>query len=327
MNIIAKPFLKNVNQRQADIYSHLLSVEAELNKRTEDLNLRDADTTERVARLESQCGQNEARISELLNVVEALKNEIQVRIDKKTDFSTFRKVAVDHDRLCEIYDREHRKEEDLQTLKLAALLNSKSVDVLFDIGANTGQYAKAVLTSGYRGKVVSFEPLSSAHSELKKNASAFPSWEVAERMAIGDRNSVISINVSGNSFSSSLLPMLATHEDAAPDSKYIGQEEAKIVRLDEMAQSFLADNSKCFLKLDVQGFEKQVLAGAENTLRRVVGIQTELSVTPLYEQQALMPEMIKLISDLGFELVDVQPGFADPKTGKLFQVDGIFFRK
>ena len=81
------------------------------------------------------------------------------------------------------------------------------------------------------------------------------------------------------------------------------------------------------MKLDVQGFEHKVLQGAGQVLRRVAGIQLELSLVPLYDGEHLFHPMLHDLEERGYELWSVIPGFVDPDTGRLLQLDAIFFRK
>ncbi len=83
-----------------------------------------------------------------------------------------------------------------------------------------------------------------------------------------------------------------------------------------------------FLKFDVQGFEKQVLAGSKSTLNdRCVVMQLELSFLPLYEGGILIREALDLVYSLGFMLTGLLPVFTDPRNGQMLQADGIFFRE
>ncbi len=88
-----------------------------------------------------------------------------------------------------------------------------------------------------------------------------------------------------------------------------------------------ADSSTIFLKLDVQGFEPQVLTGAAHTLSRASAVQLEMSLVPLYEGELLLSQMCTTMSAKGFDLWDLEPSFRDPATGRLLQVDGIFTRQ
>ena len=81
------------------------------------------------------------------------------------------------------------------------------------------------------------------------------------------------------------------------------------------------------MKIDTQGFEKNVLEGSINSLKYINGIQIELSLKPLYKGSLLYLDMIKYMKRYNFELVSLENGFSDHKTGELLQVDGIFFKK
>lgn len=209
---------------------------------------------------------------------------------------------------------------------LGKLLVAHQVDLVLDVGANVGQYASSLFRIGFEGRVVSFEPLAAAYHQLLERSLSNPKWEVAERCALGDRTGEISLNVANNSVSSSALPMLKSHQDAAPDSVYIGAEITKLVTLDSVADEYIRDARCPFLKLDVQGYEETALRGATETLSKVVGIQLEMSLVPLYQGELPFRQMLDRISARGFELQLLIPGFSDPDSGRLLQVDGIFFR-
>jgi hypothetical protein len=134
------------------------------------------------------------------------------------------------------------------------------------------------------------------------------------------------MNVSGNSVSSSVLPMLERHANAAPAAQYVGQEEVVATTVDEIVSSYDLDPERALLKIDVQGYEREVLDGAAKTLSSFCAVRTEMSLVPLYEGQALMPEIVDHLSRRGFDLWFVEPGFTEPDTRRLLQLDGVFFR-
>jgi FkbM family methyltransferase len=207
-------------------------------------------------------------------------------------------------------------------------LESRYVDVVFDVGANSGQYATGLRRAAYKGRIISFEPLSGPFSILESKASTDPLWD-CQRYALGDFDGTISINVAGNAGqSSSVLPMLKSHQDAYPPANYIGIEDVPIHRLDSVAPDILRLTDVTFLKIDVQGFEKQVLAGSKSTVNdRCVGMQLELSFLPLYEGGMLIREALDLVYSVGFTLTGLLPSFTDPRNGQMLQADGIFFRE
>jgi FkbM family methyltransferase len=201
------------------------------------------------------------------------------------------------------------------------------IDLVFDIGANTGQFASELRTVGYRGRMVSFEPLSEAHKVLTEVSAGDLDWTIHRRGAIGDIDGEVEINIAGNSVSSSLLPMLDSHLSAAEDSAYIGSELVPINRLDSVAPNYIQESDRYFIKIDTQGFEWQVLDGGLDTLAKAQGVLCELSLTPLYEGQRLWLEMLQRLKAEGFTLWSIQKGFTDPRDGRTLQIDAIFFRE
>jgi len=195
------------------------------------------------------------------------------------------------------------------------------------VGANSGQFATGLRQAGFGGRIVSFEPLSVPFSVLERAAAADARWD-CRRCALGDCPGTVSMNVAGNGGkSSSVLPMLKTHEDVLPHAGFIGTEDVTIRRLDSVAPEVLGPDDVAFLKLDVQGFEKQVIAGGQTTVSdRCVGVQIELSFTPLYEGGMLAQQAFDLVHCLGFTLKGYVPFFVDVRSGRVLQADGVFFR-
>jgi len=205
------------------------------------------------------------------------------------------------------------------------LLESHKIDVILDVGANTGQFAKGLRRMGYQGRIISFEPLSSAYSELKCNSEKDAFWE-AFNFALGDIEKAAVINIASNSYSSSILMMLPSHIKLAPESEYVGQEEIKVKTLDSLFSSLCNQADNILLKIDTQGYEKCVIMGAEKTLEFIDVIQLEMSLTPLYKDELLFDKMYELLSKKGYKLVGIEPEFIDIKTGHMLQVNGIFTR-
>lgn len=208
-----------------------------------------------------------------------------------------------------------------------AMLAAHRVNLILDVGANKGQFGRLLRDAGYKGRIVSFEPLAAARKGLALASEKDSLWEVAPQAAIGSEAGEIEIHVAGNSESSSVLNMLDLHAAAAPESVYVGSERVPLRRLDDLAQGYLQQDSVLFVKIDTQGYEDRVLKGAPNILARAIGLQLELSLVPLYEGQRLYDEMIDELKALNFELWGVTPTFVDPKSGRLLQIDATFFRR
>jgi FkbM family methyltransferase len=205
------------------------------------------------------------------------------------------------------------------------LLRRLGVDLVVDVGANVGQYGQSLRDWGYRGGILSFEPMRDEYTALQRLARADGRWDCVHS-AVGAEAGEQTIHVAANSISSSLLPMLERHVTTAPGSAYVGDQRVPVVRLDEAAAQAVSAARHPFLKVDTQGYEEAVLEGAGELLGRFVGVELEMSLQPLYDGQQLMPQMMERMGDLGLRLARLSPGLTDAATGETLQVDGIFVR-
>jgi FkbM family methyltransferase len=190
------------------------------------------------------------------------------------------------------------------------------INTVLDIGANIGQYALWLRESGYKGRIISFEPLSEAYQHLLINSKKDPNWIIAPRMALDNEEGEKFINIASNYVSSSILKMSDILIKAATETVYMCTEKIYITQLDNIVGKYLKINNNIFLKIDVQGYALQVLEGASKILPKIKGMQIELSLVHLYEGQSLYHNMLDYIINLGFELYDILPVFSDKKKWK-----------
>ncbi|HVF52681.1 MAG TPA: FkbM family methyltransferase [Actinomycetota bacterium] len=214
----------------------------------------------------------------------------------------------------------------LSRLILRRVLLDENVSLLLDVGANEGQFALETRRLGYRRSIVSFEPLSVPYEKLEERAAHDPRWET-RRCALGRRSAKRMMGVSANSVSSSLLQIDETHLRAEPASRFVREEKVEVVRLDSLRGELVPPDAPACLKLDTQGFEMDVLAGAQRTLGQVRVVHVELLPAVLYEDQAKMPEVISVLYDAGFEMIDLNREFVDPVTRHVLACNGIFVRR
>ena len=212
------------------------------------------------------------------------------------------------------------------TEQLVTSLNHFNINYVIDIGANVGQFAVEILDNGFNGEIISFEPLSKAHSELVKNSKKYNNWTIYPKSAIGNTDGEIEINISNNSVSSSILNISKKHIDASNESRYIGIEKVKIHKLDSLFSKEQLMNKNIFIKIDTQGFEWEVLEGASNILNDTKGLLCELSFDNLYEGQHLWQEIINKLEQYNFKLWSLQYGLTDKNTGQTLQSDAIFYK-
>lgn len=209
------------------------------------------------------------------------------------------------------------RSEEARTLEL---IRRAGATLVLDVGANTGQFARGILDCGYGGRILSFEPLPDAHRALVENASSHSRWSVAPCCALGRARGELPIYRSRNVASSSMLVMRDEHVAAAPETDTVGAETVQVLALDEVAEVRDARDTTIFLKLDVQGYELEVLAGAERTLPRVAAMLLECSIVPCYEGSPLIGDVLAWLSSHGYQTLDLVPGFQAP-DGQMMQVN------
>jgi FkbM family methyltransferase len=217
---------------------------------------------------------------------------------------------------------------DKSKTRYSKIIDAYNISVVFDIGANRGQFVLELLQDNFNGKIISFEPTTDAHFKLEKLSRKYPNWIVHERVAIGERDGAVKINIAGNSAeSSSILDMKSAHKESAPYSQYFSKEDVKLITLDSIFNNYVMNNDEVLIKIDVQGYEEQVLIGAINSIKKVRAVKIECSLVSLYEGDKTYEFYFDWLKKLGFVLFDLEAGHAHPITGRLLQFDAVFVRE
>ena len=211
-------------------------------------------------------------------------------------------------------------------LQRSRLVATRKIDLVLDVGANTGQTGLEFRDQGYVGRIVSFEPLSGPFAELESAAAQDGHWD-AMQTALGERTGSAQINVSGFSQSSSLLPMDKRHVSLLAESQYVGTETVRISRLDDLFPGLVRPGERILLKVDTQGFELAVLRGADKSLQRIDLVQLEVSFVELYEGGAKYHEVMRLMDEQGFDLVGISLSQFEERSTQFLQADALFVRR
>lgn len=210
---------------------------------------------------------------------------------------------------------------------ILGVIKVQSIDTLWDVGANTGQFAEWIRGVGFAGRVVSFEPLVAAYAELRAKAGAVPGW-TCQNIALGSEERADAVlNVAANSVSTSLREMLPAHAQASKSSVFTGTQTCTVKRLDDVWRDLAPFGSRGLLKLDTQGTEDEVIAGAAAMINESIrAILVELSFVELYTGQAVFPKMYARLVGMGFRPAAIQPVFYNRATFELLQADWLFVR-
>jgi FkbM family methyltransferase len=207
-------------------------------------------------------------------------------------------------------------------LRRPLLLRELGIELVLDGGASDGAWAGALRAAGFGGRILSIEPLQESFELLQRRCAADDRWD-CRRAALGSVGGTVELHVAGNRQSSSTLPMLEVHRRLEPHSAYVGSQPVEQLPLDELVDGAPVPT---YLKLDLQGRELDALHGAARTLAATRAIELELSAVPLYEGQALLPDVLAFLYARGFTLVGVETSFRDRATGDLLQLNGFLRR-
>lgn len=210
--------------------------------------------------------------------------------------------------------------------RITNLLDRHGIDCLFDVGANTGQYARAVRSNGYARRIVSFEPLSDVQDMLRARAASDPLWTVAPRAAVGAQPGTIEINVSGESDMSSILPLDEIAKERLASTRTQRRETVPVTTVAVALDDHAGSAKSVFLKSDTQGYEAQVLDGIADRWGRITGLQLELSLQPIYEGQPDHLALLERLAEQGFRPHLIVPGYWSRHYGRMLEYDAVFFR-
>lgn len=176
---------------------------------------------------------------------------------------------------------------------LKRLLAQLRINCVVDVGANRGQFARELRGIGYTDHIISFEPVTREFAELESAFSHDSKWR-GHKLALGHENTSASIN---------LHPM-STYNSLLPSEQTLPTETIQLRRLDAMFDHIIEHvvEPRVFLKLDTQGFDTQVFRGADGCLSRILGLQSELSIVPIYQGMPHYIEALSLYESAGFAL-------------------------
>ena len=210
--------------------------------------------------------------------------------------------------------------------QLVHALGHHGIDLVVDVGANHGQYARTLRAHGWPGPILSIEPDPRTHALLVRNAAGDPAWTVLPPLAAGALDGTATLARSAESDMSSLLAQGALLRTLSPSSAVEDRLQVAVRRLDGLPELRDAPGRRLFVKLDLQGGEAAALDGATGLFGRVAGLQVEMALVELYRGERPWLATIAWLEARGFVLHLVVPGYYERKLGRQLQLDGIFFR-
>ncbi len=197
-------------------------------------------------------------------------------------------------------------------------------DIIIDVGANKGQFSVAASKIFTQVEVHSYEPVQSTYDLLKRNTSKLTNI-ITHCCAVGEVVSELPMHVNTHSHSSSMLHLADAHKKAFPQAQERLEIAVPVTTLNEEFKDINLDRN-VLLKIDVQGFEPQVLKGAVEILPKINYILLEVSFKPMYKGEIVFTEIIELLNTLGFKFIRPVDWLESPYTGEILQMDALFER-
>ncbi|MCB9433791.1 MAG: FkbM family methyltransferase [Ardenticatenaceae bacterium] len=193
--------------------------------------------------------------------------------------------------------------------------------VVYDIGAHTGAFSLTMAQVRNVQCVYAFEPLKVNYEQLVINTTKFPQIGCFN-VALGRTTQQALFYQSEFRAASSLLPMTELHKAQFPYSANISVTEVQVVSLDEFVKT---NDLKVpdLIKIDVQGYEGNVLRGGQETIMNAKYCVIEMNFQQLYEHSALFADVYDLMHEMGFTFVGIIDSLSD-QNGCMLQIDGVF---
>lgn len=191
-----------------------------------------------------------------------------------------------------------------QQARTMDLIRALDINIVLDVGANRGFWSRHLRQSGYRGHIVSFEPIAANAAIIEARRKGDPQWQ-AMGCALGaeDRQADFNVVLSGPGDETVLSSFLPIRTGRARTRI----EKVTVKRLDGFLPMLrdLAPDPRIFLKMDTQGYDAQVMAGAGAVIDHVRLLQSEVAVAPLYEGMMPYTEALAGYEAMGFRLMDL----------------------
>jgi FkbM family methyltransferase len=195
--------------------------------------------------------------------------------------------------------------------------------LVIDVGANRGQFATAVLELVPKAAVLALEPLPAAADALRALVGRYPERLEVVEAAAGSEHTRATLTINAHSQSSSLRRLSPAHLAAFPAAQPVEEVEVAVVRLDQLLEGRPLGPGT-MLKVDAQGFEREVLLGAGSRLREFEHVILEASFQPLYDGEWTFVEALQFARSQGLEFTRPVGSLRDPRTGQYLQLDALF---
>lgn len=192
------------------------------------------------------------------------------------------------------------------------LLQLRLVRWVVDVGANHGDFAEAAAAYFPDTTVLLVEPLPQLHDELERRCLLHGGKWLLEKSALGGEEVVLPFHVAADQDAiGSLIGFSPRYNEVNPQAK-ISQMSCKVRTMDAITAEKKIP-AVDLLKIDVEGFEFEVLKGAADSLQRTRALIVEVSlIRHAKNVRNPLVAMLDFLSQRGFDTVNIIPSVFDP---------------
>jgi FkbM family methyltransferase len=212
---------------------------------------------------------------------------------------------------------------DLYRLLNKAWLQPQHIGTVLDVGANEGQFIKVARLLFPGASILAFEPnprlMHCLQGLLPKSG-----MDAVFQIACGREAASMPLHLAKFSPATSLLPSSSFRIPDFPTVETEETIEVKVERLDCVVGRHGVAPKPYLLKIDVQGFELDVLHGALGILPDVAVVVCEVNAVSFYEGQAGFEDIYAFMQRYNFKLVDIGEPIRTRETGEVLYVDVAF---
>lgn len=212
--------------------------------------------------------------------------------------------------------------EETEFVSRHAWIQRYPITKIVDIGANEGQAAGRFRWLYPDAKIISFEPLPKTYQILIENFRGDTNF-IGYNFALGSKTGKENIHLNEYSPSSSILKLGTEHKNQFTHAIKETIVEIEIKELD-LLPNLIHDNDVTLIKIDVQGFEKYVIQGGIESIKKAQILIVELSFKTLYENEPLFDDVYQQLKALGFNYMGSFDQLLSPKDREILQQDAIF---
>lgn len=220
---------------------------------------------------------------------------------------------------------DQKKLDMMQFVRENLWLKELNITKIIDVGANEGQAAERFRALLPNAEIISFEPIPTVYSVLLSNFSDDQNF-TAHNFALGNKIETTELFLNEYSPSSSLLKMADEHKKHFAHAQKETKQKINIKTLDSI-NDLIDEKDTVLLKLDVQGFEKNVIVGGKESLKKIKVIIAELSLKTLYDGEPLFDDVYQLLKEQNFKYIGSFDQLKAPVNNEILQQDAIFINQ